>query len=358
MKRRRALAPPRRSSRVRLALPALVEDHAEEGRSVVAGQVRSVRGAHQRMAEAIGGALKLDGNERDLGPIEPTPVPKDVVHQGLTDEERQELVNDHPLVVPGREPPCPLEHLFGGEMAVAILDMVNRLVVEENERCLKTGDHQVLVVSRIGDDRAHVGVARQVFEESSALDPELGRTLPASPGVHDVELLVRERAASVDRVEVERWRALVGRRQGLRHHREPGGQIERHVVIQELPHERGARGVGRIVGVVPAQFWVDDQVDRRLPASISQFVLGVQDAAGLADVPQRFLEAPTVLSEEGLDAREHPAEAVLPDDESATGRLSPENARHARRHRRCGHGCEETSATERARGIERLPVHV
>jgi hypothetical protein len=57
-------------------------------------------------------------------------------------------------------------------------------------------------------------------------------------------------------------------------------------VIQKLPHERGAGGVGRIVRVVEAEIGVDDQSDRCRLVSDPQLVPGVQDAPGLADLPE------------------------------------------------------------------------
>jgi hypothetical protein len=50
------------------------------------------------VAEAVRGSLEPDGDEADVRPIEPSPVAQDVGHQRLTDEGRQELVHDHPLV--------------------------------------------------------------------------------------------------------------------------------------------------------------------------------------------------------------------------------------------------------------------
>ena len=75
--------------RVGLALPRRVEDHREEGRTVVAGQVRPVRGAHHRVAEAVRGALELDRDERNSGPVELAPAVKDLVDQRLADEQRR-----------------------------------------------------------------------------------------------------------------------------------------------------------------------------------------------------------------------------------------------------------------------------
>ena len=198
-----------------------------------------------------------------------------------------------------------------------------------------TIDHHVLVVSRIGDDRGAVGVPRKILEESAVLDPQLGRTLVASPASGNIELLIHHWPAAVDGVEVERRRSLVGRLLGFDEHREARAEIEGHVVIQELPHECGARCVGGVVRVVQAQIGINDQGDRRCLASIAQAVPSVQEPVNLADVSHGGLQLRAVVPEEGIEVGEHAAEPVLPDDESVTGRRPTlsEGIRHAR-HRR------------------------
>lgn len=120
-------------------------------------------------------------------------------------------------------------------------------------------------------------------------------------------------------------------------------------MIKELPHERGTGRVGRVVGVVPAQVGVDDEVDRCLLAAVAELVQGVQHAFPLPDVSESLLETRAVFPEEGLDSGEHPAETILADHEPAAGwRLSPEAARQPRGDRRGGRGCEESAPIKRA----------
>jgi hypothetical protein len=51
--------------------------------------------------------------------------------------------------------------------------VVDCAVVEEQERAVQSGDDQVLVVARVGDDRAAVRATRQVLEAPAALDLQL-----------------------------------------------------------------------------------------------------------------------------------------------------------------------------------------
>jgi hypothetical protein len=46
--------------------------------------------------------------------------------------------------------------------------------VREQERGVQPGDDEVLVVARVGDDGGPVAGARQVLEEPTGLDTELG----------------------------------------------------------------------------------------------------------------------------------------------------------------------------------------
>jgi hypothetical protein len=102
--------------RVIAAFLRWIKDHPKESLvwllGVVPCQVRSIRGAYQTVAEAINGALELDGDERNIGPVEFPSPGKDVVQHRLANEEWQELVNNHPLVMPRGEPAGSAEHFF------------------------------------------------------------------------------------------------------------------------------------------------------------------------------------------------------------------------------------------------------
>jgi hypothetical protein len=96
--------------RVNLAFLRRVKDHPEECLALVTRQIRSVRGAHHTVAKAVCCALELDGNIRSLRPVESPSTLEDVIDQGLADEERQELMQDQPLVMPRGELAGVVEH--------------------------------------------------------------------------------------------------------------------------------------------------------------------------------------------------------------------------------------------------------
>ena len=55
--------------------------------------------------------------------------------------------------------------------------LVDDAVVEQQERGVEPGDHQVLVVARVGDDRSPRGVTRQVLELAAVLYSEFRAVL-------------------------------------------------------------------------------------------------------------------------------------------------------------------------------------
>ena len=235
-------------------------------------------------------------------------------------------MDDHPLVVPGREPARLREDVHRVGQLPLLADVIDRMVVEEQEGAVQPRDDQVLVVARIADDRASVRAARQVLEGPAALHLELD----VVGGV--VELLLRDRPGAVDRVQVERRRAEVARVGRIGGLCEPRCGVEGHVVVDELAEEGRPRRVAGVVGIVGAQRGVDDQ---RL-GSRRQRIGGVQQAAGPAQLAQRR-----------LDLRRLPRERRQPEDPPevlGAGRRRVGAGPVPRRPRRCGDG---------ARGIER-----
>jgi len=82
--------------------------------------------------EPIGGRLELDGDERRLG-VEELAELERLVDPLLTDDLRQELVEDDPLVVPAGELTCAFEDLM--RVAGTLLaDHVHGVVVKLQER--------------------------------------------------------------------------------------------------------------------------------------------------------------------------------------------------------------------------------
>jgi hypothetical protein len=143
----------RQVGRVAHVLAVGVEDHPEEGSAVVSLQVGSVGRPDHAVPEAVRRALELHRHRRlaPLGLVKAGTVAQNVVDHRLPDEQRQELVQDHPLVVPGGELPSRGE----GVLRRLLLGshVVDRVVVEQDERAVQPGDHQILVVARIRDDR-------------------------------------------------------------------------------------------------------------------------------------------------------------------------------------------------------------
>src|SRR5829696_9513437 len=98
------------------------------------------------------------------------------------------LVYDQPVVVPRRQ--LPRLRKRRAALVAVVARPLDRVVVEQNERALKARNHQVLVVSRVRDDRRVRPVvhARQVLDLAAEADPQLvvvGRV---------VELRARDRA--------------------------------------------------------------------------------------------------------------------------------------------------------------------
>jgi hypothetical protein len=197
MNRRGARLPPVRSSGSGWAELGRVEGHREEWSAGVSGEVRAVRRAHHAVTEAVRRTLELDRDERvAVREVEPAACGQDRVDPALANEEWQELVEDQPVVVPRQQPPGAGEYLVGVGVPLAA-HLVDGVVVEEQERRVQAGDDQVLVVSRITDDRGVVRRPRQILEQAAALDPELDRVGRV------VEMWADSRPPAVDRVEVE-----------------------------------------------------------------------------------------------------------------------------------------------------------
>jgi hypothetical protein len=170
MKRRGGASTAAEISRIRLPLAGRVEDHREERVALVALEIRSVRRPHHAVAEAVRGRLELHRNEAlaHARLVDAAPLLEHVVDQPLADDQRQELVQDDPVVVPCRHPPRLLER----RIRIPVRSRpVDRPVVEANECALQPRNHQVLVVTRIGHDRRAARVARQILEHPARLDP-------------------------------------------------------------------------------------------------------------------------------------------------------------------------------------------
>ena len=83
-------------------------------------------------------------------------------------------MQDDPLIVPGDQPTRLRERGLGAHPGIRQAHFVHGPVVREQHRGLQAGDHDVLVVPRVGDDGAAIRLAGQVLEDAAALDTELG----------------------------------------------------------------------------------------------------------------------------------------------------------------------------------------
>jgi hypothetical protein len=155
----RGASPAAQIDRVGLAFPLGVEDHREEGVALVALELGAVRRPHHAVTEPVRSRLELHGNEGFTHPrlVEAAALPQDVVDQPSPHDQRQELMQHDPVVVPRRQLPRPLESRVGVTVGARPID---RVVVKQDERALQPRDHQVLVVTRIGYDRGAARVAR------------------------------------------------------------------------------------------------------------------------------------------------------------------------------------------------------
>ena len=123
------------------------------------------------MTEAKHCALELNGNLADLRRIVLSSTGKNAVDHPLANEEREELMEDHPLVVPRGEPAGAAKHLVGllpGGFACRPTSFIARdkvygFVVKEKKRSLEASDDQVLIVARVRNN-CGIALARQVFE--------------------------------------------------------------------------------------------------------------------------------------------------------------------------------------------------
>ena len=265
-------------NRIPLALAGGIEDEPEERLAVVTREIGAIRRTHEAVPKAVRRALELhrDALLSDTRPVEPSAPGEDVVDQRRTDDGRQKLVDDDPLVVPGGD----LSRLRIDSAAtvswpaVVVAQPVDDAVVEFHDGRMEPGEHEVFVVARIAEDGRARGGARQILEEPAALESELGAVV----GV--VQLRVLHGTAAVHRVEVERRGAGVRGAFRTRRHAELRRRVERHVVVEELAEERHAGRVRGVVTIVGAQFWIRDETDW----PFLQRVFGIEQATGSAEL--------------------------------------------------------------------------
>ena len=269
-------------------------------------------------------------------------------------------MDDDPLIVPGHEFPRVREHTATVAVSVVspvspvVAEHVDHAIVEFQDRHVQSGDHQVFVVARVGDDRRAARGPGQILEEPSAFHLEFG------PIARLIELRIFHGPASVDRIEIERRRARVGRSVGPRGHAEPRRCVEGHVVVEELAEERDAGRVRRVVDVVRAEVGFRDEAD----GPHFERVLGVEQAAGRSHFFQGAAHVRRRLRKR-RESIEEPHEAVRPRPirtaELACGISRPQHRCAGRASSGANTGQEASSADacgRRARGCRILKVQL
>ena len=184
--------------------------------------------------------------------------------------------------------------------------------MEADQGKVELGDDEVLVVAGITDECHPLAVAR-LIEAVRAVDRHhagSGVGLDEQRRGATVDGLVEQvrrcdRTASVETVEIESRDAEVAQRLGVLAAGEGRCRVERHVVIEELPEEREARGAVRVVGVVDALGRIGDERDR-----VREVVGSVHRAARSAELGEGIADERCVGGER-RKAGEQSAEAAL-----------------------------------------------
>ena len=125
------------------------------------------------MADPETRALELDRHRREthVRPVRAPAAGEHVIDHRRADEQRQEFVQDQPVVVPEHETLRLREDLLWIHQAERLTGVVDRSVVEEDERAVQPRDHEVLIGARVRHDRLQVRVAGKVLEDPATLDP-------------------------------------------------------------------------------------------------------------------------------------------------------------------------------------------
>ena len=258
-----------------------VEDEAEELAAAQAGEVRPVGGTHHAVAEPVRGGLELHGDERlaDGRRVEAPSLAEDRVHRRLSDEQRQELVHDHPVVVPRRELTRLRERLRVTEgpcdrtTSTAWLwnKMNAALQPRDDDVFVVPGSPMMAVLSAGGE-----GPREGRRPRSGASRDRSGRTASANPSVPSPYTESRSNAGVRPFGELS---GAVGT---------PSGELVSNVTSWSMNWPMNvvpAVCVG-LFAVVETQRGIGDEQDR----SGREVVLRVEQPARLGDVDERVLE--------------------------------------------------------------------
>ena len=221
------------------------------------------------------------------------------------EDRRQELMDDDPLVMPRDDRRASGTHglpvasrcTLSPDLVAAVDDTVVEL------RKATCSPAMIRFSSFRGSAMMAVPsvVARQILEQSPALDPHLCAI------VRFVELRILHGTTAVDRIEVERRRARVWERSGGVGYPKLRRRVEGHVVVEKLPEERDAGLMRRAVTVVRAQLGIRDQTDGTFDAAGS-FASSIPPGA---PIPRRRQHLRRRLGER-RQLVEDPAEPIRP----------------------------------------------
>jgi hypothetical protein len=143
------------------------------------------------MAVSVRAIGELDRDKgRTLGVVEAGTTGKDRVYQLAARQLRQELVDDHPLVVPGERAPRVLEQALLVRAVAAKL--VDEPVVRSDERDLHLIHENMRVVAGVDDDRGAFLISGDV----AAGFKQLRRVIPA------VQVRCPHRSRPVERLKI------------------------------------------------------------------------------------------------------------------------------------------------------------
>ncbi len=155
----------------------IVEDECKEGRASVRTEIEPVAGTHLRMSEAVGRDRELDGDQRlfvripeqailapIVHPVEAESVAEDVVDAVLPDRQREEFVEDDPLIVPADLTLRLLEDSVCGFVGIGGVraQPIDHGVVKLQHGQMKLTDEHVFVVAAVCDDGVVICIARQI----------------------------------------------------------------------------------------------------------------------------------------------------------------------------------------------------
>jgi hypothetical protein len=182
------------------------------------------------VTEPVGSDAELDRHEGFAREAE-RHVGQRLAHRLGADRAGEEFVDHDPLVVPPHDP----LRLFEARNAVRAASGLRRvdLVVELQHQQVKLRDDDVLVVARIADQRAPLGVPGQIV----AVRPQ--QELEGLVTVIKIGLL--RGAEAVEAVELQDRRAEVARRARIDLLLQDRGRIEGEVMVDELTEEGVAR---------------------------------------------------------------------------------------------------------------------